>query len=144
MMSRTFGAPFGGTTRGTHQGVDSVALSLITPPNLGGNGGSCFPSSEVVALGDPRAPVTFDLPSCSPSALSDFVPTVLRLKCSTRDSQLRVLTTLYFWLRECLFFIGRHLHDFVGKAPFSHELGHDHWSLREYSASTTVLSQTAQ
>src|ERR1700734_1807468 len=59
MMSRTFGAPLGGTTLGAHQGVESLALSLITPPNVGGNGGSCFPSSEVVALGDPGVPVTF-------------------------------------------------------------------------------------
>ena len=42
MMSRTLGAPFGGTIRGGHQGVESLALSLITPPNFGGGGGSCF------------------------------------------------------------------------------------------------------
>src|SRR5208283_3258213 len=58
MMSRTLGAPLGGTTRGAHQGVESLALSLMTPPNLGGGGGSCFPSSVVVALGEPRTPVT--------------------------------------------------------------------------------------
>ena len=38
-MSNTLGAPFGGTTRGGHHGVDSEALSLITPPNSGGGGG---------------------------------------------------------------------------------------------------------
>ena len=38
MMSRMFGAPFGGTTRGGHQGLESETLSLITPPN--GNGGA--------------------------------------------------------------------------------------------------------
>jgi hypothetical protein len=59
MMSRMFGAPWGGTTLGAHQGVDSAALSLITPPNAGGSGGSCFPSSDVVALGEPRTPVIF-------------------------------------------------------------------------------------
>src|SRR5271155_3071354 len=53
MMSRTFGAPLGGTTRGAHQGVESLALSLMTPPNFEGNGGSCFPSRVVVALGEP-------------------------------------------------------------------------------------------
>jgi hypothetical protein len=57
MMSNTLGAPFGGTTRGVHQGVDSEAFSLITPPNFGSGGGSCFPSSVVVALGEPGAPV---------------------------------------------------------------------------------------
>src|SRR5271154_1385714 len=58
MMSRTFGAPLGGTIRGGHQGVESFALSLITPPNFGGGGGSCFPSIDVVALGEPGVPVT--------------------------------------------------------------------------------------
>src|SRR5271157_2433482 len=58
MMSRTLGAPFGGTTRGGHQGLESVALSLITPPNFSGGGGSCFPSMVVVALGEPSTPVT--------------------------------------------------------------------------------------
>src|SRR5678810_714866 len=33
MMSNTLGAPLGGTTRGGHHGVESVAFSLITPPN---------------------------------------------------------------------------------------------------------------
>ena len=44
MMSSTLGAPFGGTTRGGHHGFDSVAFSLITPPNFGSGGGSCLPS----------------------------------------------------------------------------------------------------
>jgi hypothetical protein len=39
MISKTFGAPFGGTTRGGHHGVDSEAFSLITPPNFGSAGG---------------------------------------------------------------------------------------------------------
>src|SRR2546429_452436 len=58
MMSRTLGAPLGGTTRGGHQVFESLALSLITPPNFGGGGGSCFPSIVVVALGEPGTPVT--------------------------------------------------------------------------------------
>jgi hypothetical protein len=58
MMSNTLGAPFGGTTRGAHHGVDSEAFSLITPPKLGAGGGSCFPSSVVVAPGEPGTPVT--------------------------------------------------------------------------------------
>src|SRR6267154_4044589 len=57
MMSNTLGAPFGGTTRGGHQGFDSEAFSLITPPNFGSGGGSCLPSMVVVALGDPGVPV---------------------------------------------------------------------------------------
>src|SRR5258707_4656835 len=88
MMSRTFGAPFGGTTRGAHQGVDSVALSLITPPNFGGNGGSCFPSSEVVALGEPgifstgvAGPALFDF-AISPPAPSVRILIELHLRCT--------------------------------------------------------------
>src|SRR5271166_3245456 len=53
MISRTLGAPFGGTTRGGHQGVDSDALSLITPPNFGSGGGSWFPGIVTVPPGEP-------------------------------------------------------------------------------------------
>src|SRR5580692_7187967 len=58
MMSKTFGAPLGGTIRGGHHGVESFALSLMTPPNFGGGGGICFPSMVVVALAEPGVPVT--------------------------------------------------------------------------------------
>ena len=58
MISSTLGAPFGGTTRGAHQGFDSEAFSLITPPNFGSGGGSCLPSIVVVALGEPGTPVS--------------------------------------------------------------------------------------
>jgi hypothetical protein len=54
MISRTFGAPAGGTTRGGHQGFESLALSLMTPPNAGGGRGSWLPGIVVVALGEPR------------------------------------------------------------------------------------------
>src|SRR5258708_25615283 len=57
IMSSTLGALLGGTTRGAHQGFDWAAFSLITPPNFGSGGGSCFPSMVVVALGDPGTPV---------------------------------------------------------------------------------------
>src|SRR5439155_9511592 len=57
MMSRMLGAPLGGTTVGGHHGLESVALSLITPPNFGSGGGSCFPSMVVVAPGEPGVPV---------------------------------------------------------------------------------------
>src|SRR5271169_6130102 len=58
MMRRMLGAPLGGTMRGGHQGLEFRALSLMTPPNFRGRGGSCFPSSVVVALGEPNTPVT--------------------------------------------------------------------------------------
>src|SRR4249919_523931 len=56
MISKTFGAPCGGTTRGAHQGFDCKAPSLISPPNFGSGGGSCFPSMVVVAPADPGVP----------------------------------------------------------------------------------------
>jgi hypothetical protein len=34
-----------------------VAFSLITPPNFGSGGGSCFPVIVVVALGEPGVPL---------------------------------------------------------------------------------------
>ena len=57
MISRMFGAPFGGTTRGAHPYFDCSAPSLITPLNFGSGGGSCFPLMVVVALGEPGVPV---------------------------------------------------------------------------------------
>src|SRR5690349_24005930 len=57
MMSRMLGAPLGGTTVGGHHDLDSVAVSLITPPNFGSGGGSCFASMVVVAPGEPGVPV---------------------------------------------------------------------------------------
>src|ERR1700730_14847964 len=56
MISRMLGAPLGGTTRGGHHGLESLALSLISPPNFIGGGGSCFPSSVTVAPGEPGTP----------------------------------------------------------------------------------------
>src|SRR5262245_3283256 len=56
MISRTFGAPLGGTTLGGHQGFEFFASSLISPPNIGGDGGSCAPPIVVVALGEPGSP----------------------------------------------------------------------------------------
>jgi cold shock CspA family protein len=57
MIRSTFGAPFGGTTRGAHQGFDCRASSLMTPPNFGSGGGSCLPVMVVVALGEPSTPL---------------------------------------------------------------------------------------
>src|SRR6202035_3980690 len=57
MMSRTLGAPLGGTTRGGQYGAEFLALSLIVPPNGIGGGGSCFPPSVTVAPGEPGTPL---------------------------------------------------------------------------------------
>src|ERR1700751_2757892 len=57
MIKSTLGAPFGGTIVGGQNGLESTAVSLITPPNFGSGGGSCFPSMVVVAPGEPGVPV---------------------------------------------------------------------------------------
>ena len=57
MMSSTFGAPLGGTTRGGQYDFESFASSLITPPKGSGGGGSSFPSIVTVASGEPGVPV---------------------------------------------------------------------------------------
>src|ERR1700675_20433 len=57
MINNTFGALLGGTTDGGQYGLESFASSLISPPNFGGSGGSCLPSSVMVALGVPGVPV---------------------------------------------------------------------------------------
>src|SRR3954464_15179539 len=58
MMSRTLGAPLGGTIVGGHHGLESLEFSSITPPNFGSGAGIWFPSIVVVALGEPDTPVT--------------------------------------------------------------------------------------
>src|SRR5215831_13927920 len=57
MITRTLGAPLGGTMRGAHQALDCKASSLMTPPNFGSGAGSCLPSIVVVAPGEPGVPV---------------------------------------------------------------------------------------
>src|SRR6266446_2722662 len=57
MIRRIFGACLGGTMRGAHHAFDWRASSLITPPNFGSGGGSCFPLMVVVAPGVPGVPV---------------------------------------------------------------------------------------
>ena len=55
--------------RGAHQGFDCRASFLITPPNFASGAGSCLPSIEVVAPGEPGVPVT-----CCDEAVEDTVP----------------------------------------------------------------------
>src|SRR5438105_9653903 len=57
MIKRMLGAPLGGTTRGGQYGLESRALSLITPPNFNGGAGICFPSIVTVELGFPGVPL---------------------------------------------------------------------------------------
>src|SRR5262245_12669540 len=58
IISSTFGAPLGGTTRGGHHGFESVAFCSISPPNFGSGAGSWFPGIVVVAFAEPNVPVT--------------------------------------------------------------------------------------
>src|SRR5208282_4055841 len=52
MISKTFGAPLGGTIRGSQHGFDSRASRLMTPPNGLGCSGRDFESSDCVAAGE--------------------------------------------------------------------------------------------
>src|SRR5205809_4636421 len=101
MMSRMFGAPLGGTTRGGQYGLESVAASLITPPKGIGGGGSCFPSMVVVAPGEPGVPVVWTCARAEGatamtaaantpprrSFLADFISINLICCCSTHSSE---------------------------------------------------------
>src|SRR5207248_6418692 len=57
MIKSTLGAPLGGTIVEGQYGLESTAVSLITPPNFGSGGGICLPSMVVVAPGEPGVPV---------------------------------------------------------------------------------------
>src|SRR5271156_2604855 len=100
MMRSTLGAPLGGTILGGHQGVESLALSLITPPNFGGGDGICLPSIVVVALGEPGVPVT-----CCPYPFEASVRNN-RVTASNRSTVRSPLTSVGFiilcWLRSAL------------------------------------------
>src|SRR5262245_28044803 len=58
MISRMFGAPFGGTVWGGQKAFDDFASRPISPPNRAGGLGKYPPSMVVVALGEPSSPVT--------------------------------------------------------------------------------------
>src|SRR5262249_35936986 len=81
IIKRMFGAPFGGTTRAGHQGVDCAALRSILPSNFCGGGGSWLPGIVVVALGEPGAPVV----SC---ALAAEVSAVAARRAASRRAGL--------------------------------------------------------
>ena len=87
MITRTFGAPFGGTTRGGHHAFDSVAFSLITPPNFGSGGGSCLPLIVVVALGEPGVPMI----CCALRGVTPNIDTIVQLAHRIEQTKQRVL-----------------------------------------------------
>src|SRR5262249_35565331 len=57
MISKTLGAPFGGTTVAGQDGLESFASKLIVPPKGAAGGGRYLPSFVVVAWGEPGVPV---------------------------------------------------------------------------------------
>src|SRR6266480_3807266 len=81
MMSRMFGAPLGGTTRGGQYGLESVAASLITPPKGMGGGGICFPSIVTVASGEPGVPLICCAQAEGATAMATAVSTPPRRIC---------------------------------------------------------------
>src|ERR1700693_4010638 len=95
MIRRMLGAPLGGTTRGGHHGVESLALSLITPPNGIGGGGSCFPSSVIVELGDPGTPLI-----CCAETMPEPKP-------ATINTTINVRTRVGFLVRSLIIFVTR-------------------------------------
>lgn len=58
MISKTFGAPLGGTTRGAHRGWESEAFSLITPRISDQIAEAAFPRSWSWLRVKPGTPVT--------------------------------------------------------------------------------------
>src|SRR5215471_6305138 len=73
MMSRIFGAPFGGTTRAGHAGLDWAALRPISPWNGCGGGGMYRPSMVVVAVGEPTPVVCWALAGAQGNAAKTAV-----------------------------------------------------------------------
>src|SRR6516162_3948744 len=55
MIRSTFGAPFGGTIRGCHQGPDCAALRFAVPPQGRSGAGSASPGMVRVPPGEPIA-----------------------------------------------------------------------------------------
>src|ERR1700722_6277161 len=99
MMSRTLGAPLGGTTRGGHHGVESLALSLITPPNDNGGGGGCFPSRVTGEPGEPGTPLI----CCA--------RTMLEPKPTTITTATKIKTRICFLVRSFIIFVTRQRSD---------------------------------
>ena len=53
MISSTLGAPSGGMILGGHQGLESAAVCLISPPNCGIGGGRAFDFTGSPYAGEP-------------------------------------------------------------------------------------------
>src|SRR5690349_16384283 len=68
MISKTFGAPGGGATRGGQKDLDWSALRLISPPNGTGGGGSTSPWIWRVAEGAPGGASVGWTPATAPDA----------------------------------------------------------------------------
>ena len=91
MISSTFGAPLGGTTRGGHQVFEPGIASLITPPNFGGGGGNCLPWIVVVAFAAPSTPVTCCAAAGPPTSIAAAQHALSAVVNAERTSILRSL-----------------------------------------------------
>src|SRR5262245_40199038 len=81
MISSTFGAPFGGTTRAGQYGFEFFTSRSILPSNFCGGGGSCSPLIVVVALGEPGVPVVW---MSAPCAAAKNVIVHAAIRCAHR------------------------------------------------------------
>src|SRR5262245_35272424 len=77
MMSRTLGAPLGGTTLAGQKGFDPRVVRSIVPPNFWSGAGSCLPEILLLAAGEPGGdpfPFPFSLAALtSSSALASAI-----------------------------------------------------------------------
>jgi hypothetical protein len=88
------GAPLGGTMVGGHHCLEFSASSLITPPNSGAGAGNCLPGMVVLALGEPRVPVTCMgvVPCCAAA-----VPIAKTVIATAAASCLLLFICLFSW-----------------------------------------------
>src|SRR5499426_3538234 len=93
MISKTLGAPFGGTTVAGQDGLESFASKLIVPPKGEAGGGRYFPSIVVVASGEPGVPVV-----CWASA----EPTV---RAARTEADKTTVTAMICWMDAQDFFM---------------------------------------
>src|SRR5262249_40754551 len=75
-------------------GLESLANSLITPPNSGGGGGNCFPSMVMVAPGEPGAPVISWADASAANARPRENAAVVAM-CHKVDGRLDVMVPLF-------------------------------------------------
>ncbi len=109
MISSTFGAPFGGTTRGAHHDLDCSASFLITPPKAGSGAGSWLGLTVLVALGEPNVPVTC-WPEPLPALVGCWAPTAAASRPAASAAMARNRVDVDFISFPCMSSRGRCRH----------------------------------